>query len=425
MASLTDHNTTSINPLYSKADKRNIIWAACLGWGLEFFDLQLLALFAPQIMTYFEIDKATFGMIVTIQLIGTALGGIFFGWLADKYGRKRVLTWTILVFSISTALIAVFPYLTALIILRFITGLGTGGEWAIGFSLLNEVWSPKRRGLMGGIVQASIWPAYAVAIFVNSTVTDWRMGFLIGIIPALAAVWIRIKCPESKAWIEYNNLKKTGKLPKEIIEQSKRSPLTQLFLKDMIKVTILGTIIVFGGQYAYYVFSSWMPTLFVEKYHLTLSQKANILYAGSAVSFVSYILAGWASDKWGRKKAFRMFAYTGLIAYGLFALFNYLGLPLAPVVVIYMFISFGIGFFGIFGIWFGELFPTRIRATGSSFCYSIGRGIASIAPAIAGLLSTKYGLGGGISTGFIAIIILLIAAIGMKDNKGREINAID
>jgi MFS family permease len=238
MASLTDHNTTTINPLYSKADKRNIIWAACLGWGLEFFDLQLLALFAPQIMTYFEIDKATFGMIVTIQLIGTALGGIFFGWLADKYGRKRVLTWTILVFSISTALIAVFPYLTALIILRFITGLGTGGEWAIGFSLLNEVWSPKRRGLMGGIVQASIWPAYAVAIFVNSTVTDWRMGFLIGIIPALAAVWIRIKCPESKAWIEYNNLKKTGKLPKEIIEQSKRSPLTQLFLKDMIKVIL-------------------------------------------------------------------------------------------------------------------------------------------------------------------------------------------
>ncbi|MDN3020096.1 MFS transporter [Paenibacillus sp. BSR1-1] len=413
------------NSLYTEAEKRNIILAACLGWGLEFFDLQLLALYGPQIMAYFGIDKANFGMLVTVQLIGTALGGLLFGWLADKYGRKRVLTWTILVFSISTALVAVFPFLTAIFILRFITGLGTGGEWAIGFSLLNEVWTPKRRGLMGGIVQASIWPAYAIAIFVSSVVVDWRVGFLLGVLPALAALWVRIKCPESKAWLEYNELKKSGNLPKEIKEQSKRSPMTQLFLKDMIKHTILGTIIVFGGQYAYYVFSSWMPTLFTETFQLSPAAKANILYAGSAVSFISYILAGWASDKWGRKKAFRIFAYTGLIAYGLFALLNYLGMPLGPIVVVYMAISFGIGFFGIFGIWFGELFPTRVRASGSSFCYSVGRGIASIAPAIAGFLSVKYGLGGGISTGFIAIIVLLIASIWMNDRKGREIGAIE
>jgi len=425
MANIAIGHNPAINPIYSRSDKRNIIWAACLGWGLEFFDLQLLSLYAPQIMSFFGIDKAAFGMIVTTQLIGTALGGIFFGWLADKYGRKRVLTWTILVFSISTALIAVFPYLTAIFILRFITGLGTGGEWAIGFSLLNEVWTPKRRGLMGGIVQAAIWPAYAVAIFVNSSVHEWRIGFLVGIIPALAAIWIRLKCPESKAWQEYDSLKKSGNLPEEIKQQSKRSPFTQLFLRDVIKMTILGTIIVFGGQYAYYVFSSWMPTLFAETFQLTASQKANILYGGSAVSFVSYILAGWASDYWGRKKAFRIFAYTGLVAYGLFALFNYLGMPIAPIVVVYMLISFGIGFFGIFGIWFGELFPTRIRATGSSFCYSVGRGIASVAPTIAGILSAKYGLGGGISTGFLAIIILLIAAIWMKDHKGREIKAIE
>lgn len=425
MAGITLNTGPALNPLYSETDKRNIIIAACLGWGLEFFDLQLLALYAPQIMSYFGIDKAAFGTIVTVQLIGTALGGIFFGWLADLYGRKRVLTWTIWVFSISTALVALSPNLIALFVLRFVTGLGTGGEWAIGFSLLNEVWTPKKRGLMGGVVQASIWPAYAIAIFVSSTFQNWRVGFALGLVPALAAIWIRLKCPESKAWLEFSEMKKSGNLPKEIKEQSMHSPLTQLFFKDMLRITLLGTIIVFGGQYAYYVFSSWMPTLFVETFKLTASEKANILYGGSAVSFVSYILAGWLSDTWGRKKAFRIFAYTGLIAYGLFALFNFLGMPLLPIIVVYMLISFGIGFFGIFGIWFGELFPTRVRATGSSFCYSIGRGIASIAPAIAGVLSVKYGLGGGISTGFLAIIVLLIAAIGMNDRKGREISAVE
>ena len=263
---------------------------------------------------------------------------------------------------------------------------------------------------MGGIVQASIWPAYAIAIFVTTIVTDWRLGFLIGVFPAFTALWIRIKCPESKAWLEYIRLKKEGKLPKEIEKQSKRSPLTQLFLKDMLRITIFGTLIVFGAQYAYYVFSSWMPTLFSETFSLTAGEKASILYAGSAVSFVSYIAAGWASDYWGRRKAFRIFGIIGLLAFGLFTLFNYIGLSLGPIVVAYLLISFGIGFFGIFGIWFGELFPTRVRATGSSFCYSIGRGIASISPTVAGVLAAQYGLGGGISTGFLAIIILLVAS---------------
>jgi MFS family permease len=423
--SLNTMPTASTPPLYSETEKRNIILAACLGWGLEFFDLQLLALYASKIMEQFSISKATFGTLLTTQLIATAFGGILFGWLADLFGRRRVLTWTILVFSISTGLTAFVPNLESLYFLRALTGLGVGGEWAIGFSLLNEAWTPKRRGLMGGVVQASIWPAYALAIFVSSTVADWRIGFAIGILPALSAIWIRLKCPESKAWEEYNHMKKSGNLPKEIMEKSSRSPFSQLFFKDIIKLTIFGTLVVFGGQYAYYVFSSWMPTLFVEAFKLSPSEKANILYGGSAVSFVSYILAGWASDIWGRKKVFNIFAGIALLSYGLFAVFNLLGLSLTPIVLSYMLISFGIGFFGIFGIWFGELFPTRVRATGSSFCYSVGRGIASVAPTIAGILSLKYGLGGGISTGFIAIILLLLAGLGMKDRKGREINAID
>jgi MFS family permease len=396
-----------------------------LGWGLEFFDLQLLSLYGPDIMNTMGITKAQFGSIATTQLLATALGGIFFGWLADIYGRKRTLMWTILLFSISTALVIFASNLATLYVLRFLTGMGVGGEWAIGFSLLNEAWQPKRRGLMGGIVQAALWPGYAAAIFVNQFVHDWRWGFAIGALPALAAFWVRYNVPESKVWLQYQELKKKGTLPAELKQVSERTPLVQIFKKDVIKHTILGTLIVLGGQYAYYVISSWMPTLLVDTYKLNPTDKANTLYLGAAIALFSYILAGGLSDKFGRKKVFFSFIIVCLLSFIGFAAVNLTGAGFGALILTYIIFNLGIGFFGIFGIWFGELFPTRIRATGSSFCYNVGRGLASFAPLVAGMIAGSQNLGMGMSTGLFAIILVLVVVPFMVERKGREITYID
>ncbi|MCL6599609.1 MAG: MFS transporter [Alicyclobacillus macrosporangiidus] len=410
---------------YSKNEVSLILVAACLGWGLEFFDLQLLSLYAPSIMSSLHISTTTFGAVATVQLLGTAIGGVLFGLLADQYGRRNTLMWTILVFSISTFLVIFISNVSMLFILRFLTGLGMGGEWAIGYSLLNEAWDPKRRGLMGGIVQASIWPAYALAILVTQVVHNWHWGFAIGVLPALSAVWVRLKCPESKVWLSYHNMRQHGNLPGELKLQAKASAIIQIFKKDLIRFTLLGVIIVFGGQYAYYGLSQWMPTLLANTFHLTPGAKSGVLYLGSGIALLSYIGAGWLSDSWGRKKTFICFSVLTLMAYLGFSASSLSSPKLWMVVFWYVVFNIGLGYFGIFGTWFAELFPTRARATGSSFAYSVGRGLASAAPLVVGLLASTKSLLFGISTGVIAVLIMLTAIPFMVDRRGRQISAVE
>ncbi len=410
---------------YSRGEVSLIVVAACLGWGLEFFDLMLVSLYAPSLMHSFGMSKSAMGSLMTIQLLATALGGIIFGWLADKFGRMKVLTWTILLFSISTFLVAFAFREYQLFILRFITGLGVGGEWAVGFSLLNEAWKPKRRGLMGGIVQSSIWPAFGLAILVNQTVPDWHWGFAIGVFPAFVALWIRKRCPESKVWVYYTELKAKGELPEELSRHAKHSTFWQIFQSDVIRFTVLGTVIVFGGQYAFYSLSNWMPTLLVDTLHVTPSTKSTILYFGCGIALFSYILAGGLSDRLGRKTTFFCFSLLTLIAFvGLYL--SSLYKPTLPIIMLwYVIFSLGIGYYGIFGAWFSELFPTRVRATGSAFAYNVGRGLASTAPYIVGLIATQGSMLKGISTGVIAVLIMLIAVPFMLDRKGRVISAVE
>lgn len=410
---------------YTSKERRLIIIAACLGWGLEFFDLMLLSFLAPQILEEFGVSQGLFGAVFTTQLIATAVGGILFGWLADIYGRRRVLTWTILVFSISTALVAFAPALSWFFVLRFITGLGTGGEWAVGFSLLNEAWTPRRRGLAGGIVQAALWPGFALGVFVSSTVPDWRWAFAIGIIPALAALWVRYYCPESKQWLEYKELKRQDRLPENLQEEGERSEIWQIFSADIWKLTVLGTVVVFGAQYSYYVYSSWMPTFLQQTLGYSSGQAANILYISAAISFVSYVAAGYLGDFVGRRKSLLAFASLQLAAFALFAALYAGNAAPTAVVASYFLISLGLGYFGIFGVWFGELFPTRIRASGSSFCYSVGRGFASVGPFLVGVLAANYGLGGGISTGVLSVLLMIGTAFFMQERKGRKILAVE
>jgi MFS family permease len=414
---------------YTQPEKRKIIAAASFGWGLEFFDLQLLALSGAAIIAEFGISTAQLGAAFTTQLVATALGGVLFGWLADLYGRRRVLTWTIWVFAVSTAAVAFVPSFGWLLVLRFITGLGTGGEWAVGFSLLNEAWTPKRRGLAGGLVQASLWPAFALAIFVTGAVSDWRHAFLIGLFPAAFAIWVRLRCPESRQWEAMRALRMDrsaeGRPSAGTLAREAARPLREIFGRNVVRITVVGTLVVFGAQYSYYVYSSWMPVYLTESLGFSPEDSRAILYAGAAISFVTYIAAGALGDIWGRRNALLSFAAVQLVAFGAFAILNATDAAPAPIVASYLVISFGLGYFGIFGVWFGELFSTPMRATGSAFCYSVGRGLASFGPTVVGVLAANYGLGGGISTGVAAVLLMMVLALLLEERRGRVITATD
>lgn len=404
---------------YTPREQRIVIAAAFIGWGLEYFDLMLVALLATPIGKEFGVGKSALGAVLTAQLVATALGGIAFGWAGDVFGRRRVLSWTIWVFAVSTGLAALSPNFASFVALRFITGFGVGGEWAVGFALLNEAWSPKRRGLAGGVVQSGIWPAFALAILVTSIVPSWRWAFAVGVLPAIAAVFIRKVCPESRQWEAARALEKAG----VAAGRPQRQPLVEIFGPRTLGIVVLGTLVVLGAQYAYYVYSAWMPTYLKETLGFGKAQANAILYTAAVISLLAYIVAGYLGDLWGRRRALLTFAAVQLVAFAAFAGLNAVHGATAAIVASYFVISVGVGYFSIFGVWFGELFPTRVRATGSSFCYSVGRGLASFGPWVVGVLAAKHGLGGGISTGVLAVVLVMVIASFMSERTGRVITA--
>jgi MFS family permease len=412
----------AVDMTYTRRERGLIIGAAVSGWGMEYFDLVILSLLADSVAKSFGVSTAAVGAVFTAQLAATAVGGVLFGWLADRFGRRRVLTWTIWVFAIGTGLCALAPNFGLFVLCRMVSGIGIGGEWAIGFALLNEAWSPKRRGLAGGAVQAAIWPAYAIGIFVAGAVPNWRWAFAIGALPALAAVAVRLACPESKQWLELQRARAAGE---STASNRPAGGFSLLFRKGTLRVVVLGTVVVFGAQYSYYVYSSWMPTFLKTGLHLGAGTTQTVLYLSAAISLVSYLAAGALGDRWGRRRALLAFAAVQLLAFIAFALLIAEGAGSASVIAMYYLISFGLGYFAVFGTWFGELFATPIRASGSSFCYSVGRGVASFGPGVVGLLAARFGLGGGISTGLFAVALMMITALFLADHSGRAITAAD
>ncbi|SFM81549.1 Predicted arabinose efflux permease, MFS family [Pseudonocardia ammonioxydans] len=410
---------------YTPGERRRILGAACLGWGMEYFDFMLPSLLAGPIMAEYGITPATFSLAIVVQLIGSAVGGVLFGWLGDRFGRRRTLIWSILIYSIATGLVFFAPNFTVFVVLRFLTGVGTGGEWAVGFAWLNEAWSPKRRGLGGGLVQSSLWPAYALAILAAQLVPDWRTAFLLGVLPALACVWVRIATPESKQWTELQRRKAAGELTPEVAAQVRRSGWAQLLSRDSLPIVAVGVVAAFGAQWVPYTATTWMPSLLREDLGYESGSASLVLYLASAVSFVAFILAGYLSDRLGRRSVFLTFSGLQAVTFAVMLGIAVTGSGMGNLAWLYLVSSFFLGYFGIFGVWFGELFPTRLRSLGSAAAYNIGRGLSGLGTLIGGIIATTEGYGIAVGIAVFGAVLVFGAAYFLRDRAGRVITAED
>jgi MFS family permease len=408
---------------YTGAQRRRILTAACLGWGLEYFNFMLPTLLAGPIMKTYGITPATFGVAILLQLIGSALGGLGFGWLGDRFGRRRTLIWSILIYSVATGLVFFAPNFAVFTVLRVLTGIGTGGEWAVGFAWLNEAWAPKRRGLFGGLVQSSLWPAYALAILAAQLVSDWRVAFLIGVLPALACVWIRTSCPESRQWEELQRRKATGELPASVASKARRSAWAQLFMRDSLPIVLVGLVAAFGAQWVPYTATAWMPSLLKTDLKFDTATASLVLYMATALSFVGFILAGWLSDLLGRRRVFLAFAGMQAVVFVVILVLALAGTGLSQFVWLYLVSAFFMGLFAIFGVWFGELFPTRIRSLGSATAYNVGRGLSGLGTVIGGIVATNHGYALAVGIAAFGAVVVTVAGFFLRDRSGRIITA--
>jgi MFS family permease len=386
--------------------------AAQLGWMLDAMDFLLFIFAVVPIQKEFALSSATMGGLTSVALIASAVGGIVFGRLADAIGRVRAMTISILVYSFATAGLASSQALWQLIAWRVLVGLGMGGEWSSGSVLVAETWPAEHRAKAMGIMQSG-WAIGALCAAAISALVlgpfGWRVLFLIGALPAVAAFFIRRTVEEPPLWRE-----------------RKREPSrwSEMFSRPYVKRTIIATLLASSVLIAFWGVITWLPAFLatpVEKggAGLTVTKSAAWLIVLQLGAFFGYISFGWFADRFGRRVAFTFFVLAAAAVVPLFAFGARSKLTLLTIGPLVGY--FGHGYFSLFGAMLAELFPTRFRASAQGFCYNAGRLASAAAPLAIGAAAQKHGLGVA-----IAVDALFFAVGGalvwlLPETKGAEL----
>jgi MFS family permease len=364
--------------------------AAWLGWLFDGLDMHLYVLVAGPFVA--ELIGATdpkdkdigyySSLIQAAFLIGWALGGGFFGRIADRLGRSRALMLTILTYALFTGMSFFAQTWWQLLIFRFVAALGIGGEWAVGASLLSETWPRRWRPWMAAILQTGVNLGVMLAGLATFLLAAYphRTVFLVGILPALLVLWIRRAVPEPEEW----------HLAKKKAAHAEPSFL-DLFRGPIRRITVLTLLVCALSLTAHWAFLFWylqhlrnLPELQVwsatERNQLVSAVTWLVMLSSIAGNFFAAVLARWF--KYRRAIALLCLAYAASMLTTYSAAYDHITLLLG-------FAAIGIcqGVFALFTMYLPPLFPTLLRTTGAGFCYNIGRIAAGLGTVFFGLVA--------------------------------------
>lgn len=392
-------------------------WA---GWVFDFYDLFLFTFLVSELQTGLNINAEMLSLCLGISLFATGLGGIIFGALGDKYGRKTILQWTILVYSIGTLLCAFSWSFYSLVIFRFITGLGVGGEWATGQIYINETFPDKLRAKFGAFMQSGAPVGVILAALVGGIITPvigWRATFLISIIPALTVIIIRRYLKESDVWLE----NKDKYVNKNIFQEFKL-----LISKEHRKIFLISLILCIFGMSAYWFTYSWLPTYLAKERGLALIGTTFGIILIQCGDLIGYTTFGFVSEKLGRRPAFTLYSFIMAIGISMITIFWNQVDKIPELIFVFMFLTgFGTGYFGGFGALFSELFPTKIRNTGVGTVFNLARGAQFVTPVIITIIGTYFDLSYGIAIAAMFAFLVGIWIWVFPETKGTVINELD
>ncbi len=410
---------------------RRAVAAACLGWFFGAVDTVLLILYQKAVADALGVDVQVVRITIGVGLLGSAVGGIGFAQLGDRIGRVRTLGWSIILYSVATAGMAAAPNAAWLMAFRFLTGVGTGGEWSVGFALIAETWPRASRGALGGVVSAMFNLGTFLAIALFQAGVGWRASFALMVVPALGVGWLRRRVPESAVWLALQEARRAGRLEPALAAAVSRAPLSALVRGRVLGVVAKLVLIFTLSNFAFYAFS----TIFINYLQddpgrgglgLTARQQAPFQLVLNLGGLVGLVAAGWFSDRWGRRAAFTAFCLVGVAGYGcLFALTRSGGQPpglLAVFTVICL--SFGIG--GVLATLASELFPTHLRSTGPGVCQNLGKGVGGmLGPTLAGALVPRLGYAPVLALPGACLAVLALLIWMLPEVGGREVRALE
>ena len=426
--SASEENTSSRSALlntYEKPARQHfeILLMSWAGWVFDFYDLILFTFLLIPIGQELHLSDLSLSYVLGSSLAATAIGGIIFGILADRYGRKRVLQWTILTYSVGTFLCGISTSLVVLIFFRIITGLGVGGEWATGQTYVGETFPPKVRGRYSAFMQTGAPIGIVLASIVGgflSPVIGWRFCFFVSVLPALLVVFIRVRLPESDVWME----RRRTIAPGGVLNSSEKNSVSLLLSTAHRKMFLQALVLAVLNMSAYWFTYSWLPGYLHEQRQFPLAKSAAWMLVTQAGGLLGYITFGFSADRFGRRPAYTV--YSILMGIGLIMITLLWGVVVVTpwVILSFMFlVGFGTGMFSGFGPLTAELFPTAIRNTAMGSAFNLARGVQFFTPVLIALIAKQYGLGGGISLAALFAFLTAAWIWTFPETKGKQLPA--
>lgn len=361
--------------------------AAWLGWTLDAFDFTIFLLIMVPIAQTFHVPLTAVTIVFTLTLWMRLVGATASGWLADRVGRKVPLMISIFGYSICNFIAGFSPAFWFLLLFRTLLGFFMGAEWPAGASLAMETWPIRSRGFMSGVLQGSWGLGFLLSSLIYGLFFQyigWRGLLWVGVLPALALVYVRYFVKEPAVWLENRRLQRTQK--REV-----RVPLLKIFKRGMLLNTVTTCWFQAAGFVTYYSINALFATHLQHDTHLSPALIATPLIFSNLLVFLASSGWGWVSDRLGRRPAMIIPALCSI--------------PLVPIYlfsgnfawVVIAFVAMGLfaggGMYGQVPSYLTERFPTEIRGTATGFCYHVGAIPGAMVPPILTYFAITWNLG--------------------------------
>jgi MFS family permease len=388
------------------------LFAAQAGYMLDAMDVLLFVFAVNSIRDQFGFSAAQAGLVSSLTLAFSAIGGIAFGILSDRIGRARSLFWSVIIYSIASAGTAMSWNLASLLFWRGAIGIGLGAEWSSGAVLVAETWPASHRARAVGIMQSGWALGYLLAAGMTAWILPrwgWRILFLSGLFPAFIALAFRRQLKEPEIWLSGRS--------------APRQPIRAIFQGELLNRTLLGSALATAVLFAYWGIFTWIPGFLSASRArggagLNIVQTSGFIVPMQLGAFAGYVSFGWLADRIGRRPTFLIYVVGAAILtpiYGASREESTL-LALGPAIGF-----LGTGFFSLFGAMLAELYPTALRGTGQGFVYNIGRGLSSLAPFTVGFFADRYGIGASLALNSAFFLLGAILIFTLPETKQADL----